>query len=230
MMRPCFGFQRIHVMRCREGRVVNRKRVHQLYRLEGLQLRRRVRRRKHRCLHRGPVPQTMARHECLSMDFVHDQFFDGRRFRILTVIDQWSHEAVIVEPHSGYCDRLIAELLESWVSTHGASKSITVEHSTEFTSQALEDWAGHRGVKLDFIHPGKSTENGHIERFNSRLRDACLNVQQFLSLADAKHKLETWRQDYNHCRPHSSLGYLAPLEYVARHHENRPSNVMDFQR
>ena len=81
MMRPCFGFQRIHVMRYREGRVVNRKRVHQLYRLEGLQLRRRVRRRKHPCLHRGPVPQTMARHECLSMDFVHDQFFDRRRFR-----------------------------------------------------------------------------------------------------------------------------------------------------
>ena len=229
MARPRFGFQHIHVMLRREGWRVNRKRVHRLYRLEGLQLRRRVRRRKHQCLHRGPVPRATAPHERWSMDFVHDQLFDGRRFRILTVIDQWSREALLLEPRPGYSGRLVAELLEQWVSTHGAPKSITVDHGTEFTSRALEDWAWHRGVKLDFIHPGKPMENGYIESFNGRLRDECLNVHQFLSLADAKDKLDAWRQDYNHCRPHGSLGHLTPREHVARHHPIGPSHAMKFQ-
>ena len=125
--------------------------------------------------------------------------------------------------------RLVAELLERWVSTHGAPKSITVDHGTEFTSRALEDWAWHRGVKLDFIHPGKPMENGYIESFNGRLRDECLNVHQFLSLADAKDKLDAWRQDYNHCRPHGSLGHLTPREHAARHHPIGPSDAMKFQ-
>ena len=98
----------------------------------------------------------------------------------------------------------------------GAPASITVDHGTEFTSQALDEWAYRRDVKLDFTRPGRPTDNGHIESFNGRLRDECLNVHQFLSIEDAKSKIEAWRDDYNHHRPHSSLGHLTPSEYVER--------------
>ena len=106
--------------------------------------------------------------------------------------------------------------------------SITVDHGTEFTSKALEAWAFERGVKLDFTHPGKPMENGHIESFNGRLRDECLNVNQFLSLADAKQKIEAWRQDYNRHRPHGSLGHLTPAEYVARYDKQTTSEATNL--
>ena len=165
LSRPRFGYHRIHVMLRREGWRVNRKRVHRLYCLEGLQLRMRVRRRKHQCLHRGPVPKASRRHERLSMDFVHDQLFDGRRFRMLTVIDQWSRESVIVEPQYSYSGQGVAELLEQWVAVNRPPVSITIDHGTEFTSKALEAWAWERGVKLDFIRPGKPTEKGVHREF-----------------------------------------------------------------
>ena len=140
--------------------MVNRKRDHRLYRLEGLQLCMRVRRRKQQCLQRNPVPNASGRHERLSMDFVHDQLFDGRRFRILAVIDQWSRESVILEPGFSYSGQAVAELLENWVAVNKSPVSITVDHGTEFTSKALEAWAWERGVKIDFIRPGKPMENG----------------------------------------------------------------------
>lgn len=164
------------------------------------------------------------------MDFIHDQLFDGRRFRVFAVIDQWSRESVILEPRFSYSGQGVAELLEHWVAVNGSPASITVDHGTEFTSKALEAWVWERGVKLDFTHPGKPTENGHIESFNGRLRDECLNVNQFLSLADAKHKLDTWQWDYNTHRPHGSLGHLTPTEYVDRYDKQAPSKVMKFQR
>jgi putative transposase len=98
----------------------------------------------------------------------------------------------------------------------GSPLSITIDHGTEFTSIAPEEWAYCRGVKLDFIRPGKPTENSHIESFNGRLRDECLNVNQFLSLEDARTKIEAWRMDYNGSRPHSSLGNLTPSEFAMK--------------
>src|SRR5262245_28707027 len=160
--RPRFGYRRIHTMLRREGWSINHKRVQRLYRVEGLQLRMRVRRRKHMCLHRGVIVKAERQYQRLSMDFVHDELFDGRQFRILTVIDQWSREAVIVEPRFSFRGRDVAELLEAWVRQHGTPETITVDHGTEFTSRALEEWAWMRGVKLDFIRPGKPMENGHI--------------------------------------------------------------------
>jgi len=106
--------------------------------------------------------------------------------------------------------------------------SITVDHGTEFTSKALETWAWERDVKLDFIRPGKPTEKGHIESFNGLLRDECLNVNPFLSLADARQKIEAWRQDYNHHRPHGSLGHLTSAEYVDRYDKEAISKVTNF--
>ena len=221
LARPRFGYLRIHVLLRREGWLVNHKRVHRLYRLEGLQLRMRVRRRKHMCLHRSVVPKAISPMERLSMDFVHDKLFDGRRMRILTVVDQWNREAVVVEPAYGYSGQAVAEVLDVYLHPHQAPASITVDHGTEFTSKALEDWAWRRGVKLDFIRPGKPMENGHIESFNGRLRDECLNVMQFMSLDDARAKIEAWRVDYNQRRPHSSLGHLTPSEFVRNRQENQ---------
>ena len=163
------------------------------------------------------------------MDFVHDQLFDGRRIRILTVVDQWSRESPLLEPRFSFSGQAVADVLERWVAEHGTPVSITVDHGTEFTSKALEAWAWERGVKLDFIHPGKPTENGFIESFNGRLRDECLNVQQFLSLDDARDKIEAWRLDYNHDRPHSSLGHLTPSEFARTGQDNPTPEAVIFQ-
>jgi putative transposase len=227
--RPRFGYLRIHTLLRREGWTINKKRVHRLYRLDGLQLRTRMRRRKHMCLHRGPAPQAQSAHERWSMDFVHDQLFDGRPFRVLTVVDQWSRQSPMIEPRFSFSGQAVAECLERWVAQHGTPVSITVDHGTEFTSKALEEWAWWRGVKLDFIRPGKPTENGYIESFNGRLRDECLNVHQFLSLDDARLKLEAWRMDYNHHRPHSALGHLTPSEYAKQRQIQQTPDAAKFQ-
>lgn len=214
--RPRFGYLRIWVLLRREGWHVNRKRVRQLYRLEGLQVRMRVRRRKHQALHRGRAPVPAAPGERWSMDFVHDQPADGRPFRVLTVVDHWSRQSPVLEPALSLTGRDVAAALDRTIGSGPPPRSITVDHGTEFQSRALEDWAWRRGVQLDFIRPGKPTENAYIESFNGRLRDECLNVHQFLSLDDAKTRIEDWRQDYNSLRPHSSLGHLTPLEYVLK--------------
>jgi putative transposase len=219
--RPRFGYLRIWVLLRREGWLVNRKRVRRLYRLEGLQLRMRVRRRKHIARHRGPAPIPTRPTERWSMDFVHDAFADGRPFRVLTVVDQWSRQSPLLEVATAMSGRTVAEALDRVLRPGAKPRSITVDHGTEFTSRALEDWAYRRGVQLDFIRPGKPVENAFIEAFNGRLRDECLNVHQFLSLEDARRKIEVWRRDYNEQRPHSSLGDLTPSEFVTHRQGTR---------
>jgi putative transposase len=189
--RPRFGFLRIWVMLRREGWRVNKKRVRRLYRLEGLQLRMRVRRRKHIALHRGPAPTPTRPTERWSMDFVYDALADGRPFRVLTVVDQWSRQSPVLEVATVFSGQRVGEILDAVVGqARQPLRSITVDHGTEFTSRALEDWAYRRGVQLDFIRPGKPIENAHIESFNGRLRDECLNMHQFVSVDDARQKIE----------------------------------------
>ena len=149
------------------------------------------------------------------MDFVHDALADGRPFRVLTVVDQWSRQSPILEVASSMSGATVGIALDRVLPT-AAPRSITVDHGTEFMSRALEDWAFARGVQLDFIRPGKPVENAFIESFNGRLRDECLNLHQFTSIEDAKTKIEAWRIDYNQRRPHSSLGHLTPDEYAQR--------------
>jgi len=158
--RPRFGYLRIHVLLRREGWLINRKRVHRLYRLDGLQVRMRVRRRKRLSLHRGPVPIPTAANQHWSMDFVHDQLLDGRSFRILTVIDQWSRESVSVEPGFSLSGVSVAAALDVVAQHRPLPKAITVDHGTEFTSRALDEWAWQRGVELDFIGPASLWKTG----------------------------------------------------------------------
>lgn len=214
--RPRYGYRRIHVLLWREGWRVNLKRVRRLYRLEGLQLRLRVRRGKRASLHRGVPPPATRAHERWSMDFVHDATLDGRAFRVLTVVDQWSRWSPILEVAQSMSGRQVAEALDRAIALHGKPRSITVDHGTEFTSRALDEWAYRNGIALDFIRPGKPVENGFIESFNGKLRDECLNANEFLSIEDARCKIEAWRIDYNLHRPHTSLGQLSPAEFLRR--------------
>jgi putative transposase len=216
MARPRFGYNRIHILLRREGWRVNKKRVRRLYRLEGLQVRMRVRRRKHMALHRGPAPAPTGAVQRWSADFVHDQLFDGRPFRILTTVDQWSRQSPLLECEFSLTGKHVVAGMERVGTDVGFPVSLTVDHGTEFMSKALEAWAFYRGVQLDFTRPGKPTDNSHIESFNGRLRDECLNVHQFLSIDHAKQLIEAWRQDYNQQRPHGSLGHLTPDEFASQ--------------
>ena len=155
------------------------------------------------------------------MDFVHDALADGRPFRVLTVVDQWSRQSPLLEVASSMSGRTVAEALDRAIGPGRIPASLTVDHGTEFMSRALEDWAYRRGVQLDFTRPGKPTDNSYIESFNGKLRDECLNVTQFADLAHAQVQIEAWRRDYNEQRPHGSLGHLTPKEYASHRQEPR---------
>ena len=150
------------------------------------------------------------------MDFVHDTLADGRSFRILTVVDNWSRHSPLLEAGFRMTGETVGQVVDRVLDTPAVPRSITVDHGTEFQSRALENWAYRRGVQLDFIRPGKPVENAFIGSFNGRLRDECLNVHQFASLAEPQAILEALRVDYNQRRPHSSLGHLTPNEFVAQ--------------
>jgi putative transposase len=150
------------------------------------------------------------------MDFVHDTLADGRPFRILTVVDNWSRHSQLIEPDFTLTGTKVVAALERVAKRIGYPQMITVDNGSEFTSKALDAWAHEHGVKLDFIRPGKPVENAVIESFNGRFRDECLNTQVFVSLHDARQKIETWRIDYNEHRPHGSLGDLTPQELPNR--------------
>jgi len=224
--RPRFGYRRLWVLLRREGWAVNHKRVRRLDRLDGVQVRMRMRRRKHMALHRGPAPSPAGPTERWSMDFVHDALADGRPFRILTVVDQWSRHSPLLEVATRMSGHTVSDALDRVLNGGPRPRSITVDHGTECQSRALEDWAYRRGVQLDFIRPGKPIENAFIEAFNGRLRDECLNVQQFASLADAKAQIEAWRLDYNQRRPHGSLGHLTLSEFIAQRQARPDAEVV----
>ena len=230
LARPRFGYNRIHTLLRREGWRVNKKRVRRRYRLEGLPVRLRVRRRKYLAVHRGPVPVATGVHQRWSMDVVHDQLMAGRAFRVLTVVDQWSRQSPILEVGFSLTGQHVVAAMEAVGTRTTWPRSITVDHGSEFVSRAVDAWAFVRGVALDFTRPGKPTDNGHIESFNGRLRDECLNVHQFLSLDHAKLVSEAWRRDYNEHRPHSSLGDLTPTEFAASHQDIRPAIACGFSR
>jgi putative transposase len=147
--RPRFGYLRIWVMLRREGWPINRKRVRRLYRLDGLQVRMRVCRRKHMAWHRGPAPIPTSPTERWSMDFVHDAFADGSQFRVLTVVDQWSRQSPLLEVASSLSGLTVGQALDRVIVDPRVPRSITLDHGTEFMSRTLEDWAYRRGVPLD---------------------------------------------------------------------------------
>ncbi len=216
-MRVRFGYRRLTVLLRREGWTVNAKRVWRLYREEGLTVRTKGR-KKLASRARVPPPRATAPHQCWSMDFVHDRLIDGRAFRVLTVIDQFTRECVALVAAPTWRGEDVAAVLETVVQSRGVPASITVDNGTEFQSRAMDAWAYRRQTTLVFIRPGKPVENTFIESFNGRLRDEGLNTHQFISLVDAQQHLDRWREDYNAVRPHSALDDRTPEE-MRRAHE-----------
>ncbi len=160
-------------------------------------------------------PPTILYNESWSMDFMSDEICDGRRIRLLTLVDNFTRESLAIEVDSHLGGHRVVEVLQHLRDGRGLPKTIRVDNGPEFISKVLDQWAYLNGVELDFSRPGKPTDNGLIEAFNGRLRQECLNESWFLSLEDAQDKVETWRQEYNRERPHGALGNLAPLEYVS---------------
>ena len=212
--RPRYGYRRLHVLLCREGWKINAKRVLRLYQQESLQVRTRPRRRKVAARPRAHLPAPEAPNERWSLDFVSDELANGRRFRVLTVIDIHSRECLALEADVSLPSRRVTEVLEKVVGQRGAPLALTLDNGTEFTSKHFDAWAYTAGIQLDFISPGRPVETGYIESFNGKLRDECLGVSWFLSLSEAQEQLQAWRRDYNEMRPHSSLGNLPPAVYV----------------
>jgi len=199
----------------REGWRINHKRVERLYREEGLSLRRR--RRRKRLSHLRVVRSVpSSANQAWAMDFIHDSLWSGRRYRALAIIDEWSRESLAVEVDVSLTGERVKRVLERLRLARGLPATIQVDNGPEFTSRVLDQWAYDNNVRLlQFIEPGKPIQNAFIESFSSRLREECLNEHVFVSLDDARRKIEQWRGRYNYERPHSSLGYLSPQEFAS---------------
>jgi putative transposase len=211
-----YGYRRLTVLLRREGWHVNAKRIYRLYRDEGLIVRTKQRRKMARRQRTLPPAVAARPNQCWSMDFVSDKLADGRSFRILTVVDQFTRECVALEADRSMTGIKVALALEQ--SQRGSlPESITVDNGSEFGSRALEAWAMTNEVQLCFIRPGRPVENGFIESFNGRLRDECLNVEWFSSLEDARAKLARFREHYNRERPHSALADRTPAAFAELH-------------
>lgn len=211
-----YGYQRLHILLRREGWTVNHKRVYRLYREDQLCLRKKPPRRRVACRKREARPPATRKNECWSMDFVSDQLYDGRRIRVLTLVDNHTRESLALHAGQRVRGMDVVRVLERVVDAHGRPRAIRVDNGPEFISKDLDLWAYWNGVKLDFSRPGKPTDNAFIESFNARFRLECLNEHWFLTLADAREKIEVWRRAYNEQRPHSSLGNLPPAEFARR--------------
>jgi len=216
---------RIYILLRREGFKDNHKRIHRIYREEGLNLRSKRPRRNKAAAHRLERPLNNSLHECWSMDFVQDQLFDGRRFRCLTIVDNFSRYCHAVRVGKSIKGIDVVEVLEALKKQNKlVPKRIQVDNGSEFISKEFDKWAYENKVMLDYSRPGKPTDNPFIESFNGSFRDECLNMHWFLSLDDAYEKIGTWVNEYNNFRPHSSLDDLTPAEMVEKH-----MNVNDEQ-
>jgi putative transposase len=213
--RPRYGYRRIHVLLRREGHRVNRKRVYRIYREEQLSVRRR-RRKRVAAASREALPVPSEPNVRWSMDFMADTLADGRTFRTLNLVDDFSREAVAIEVGRSIPGSRVVRLLDRLARTRGLPKTIVVDNGPEFTSRVLDQWAYKSGVVLHFIQPGTPVQNAFVESFNGKFRDECLNQSWFVSLADASRAIGSWRLDYNGVRPHSSLGDLTPEEYARK--------------
>ena len=148
------------------------------------------------------------------MDFMSDELFNGDRIRLFTLVDNFTRESPAIEVAKSFPARRVVEVLDRVADERGLPKTIRVDQGTEFTSKVLDQWAYENGVELDCSRPGKPTDNAFIESFNGRVRQECLNENWFLSLADARQKVEIWRREYNNERPHSALGQMAPAQFA----------------
>jgi len=205
-----YGYRRVHVLLRREGWAINEKRTRRVYNEIGMQLRNKTPKRRVKAALRADRTPPSRSNEVWAMDFVHDQLAMGTKLRILTVIDTFSRYVPVVDPRLAYRGADVVATLERVCKEMGYPSAIRVDQGSEFVSRDLDLWAYQNDVTLDFSRPGKPTDNAFIEAFNGRLRAECLNTHWFLSVADAREKLEDWRRDYNEVRPHGAIGNKPP--------------------
>nr|WP_257187532.1 MULTISPECIES: IS3 family transposase [unclassified Bradyrhizobium] len=209
-----FGYRRLFVLLRREGEPSGINRIYRLYREEGLTVRKRRARRK-AVGTRAPILVEARPNARWSLDFVHDQFANGRRFRILNIVDDVTKECLGAIPETSISGRRVARELTAIVQRRGKPGMIVSDHGTEFTCNAMLAWCKDAAIDWHFIAPGKPMQNGFVESFNGRMRDELLNETLFFDLDDARAKIANWVADYNLQRPHSSLKYLTPAAYAA---------------
>ena len=207
-----YGYRRLHVLLQREGWRVNHKRVYRLYRQEGLSLRLKTRKKRVSGL-RGPKPVATRPNECWSMDFMADRLVDGRRFRVLTLVDNVTRVSPALVADGSLTGERVVEALDRLLASGQRPQLLSIDNGPEFISKAVDAWAHRNAVRLEFSRPGKPTDNAYIEAFNSRLRDECLNQHWFVSLEEAQTTIEAWRIDYNTERPHGARGQQTPLAF-----------------
>jgi putative transposase len=211
-VRVRYGYRRLHILLQREGWQVNHKRVYRLYRLEGLSLR--LKHRKKRPSHlRVVTPSARAPDEHWSLDFISDSLVDGRRFRALTLVDNMTRESLAIEVDGSLSGQRVVAVLERLAGAGRVPRTLFVDNGPEFTSKALDAWAHRHGVSLAFSRPGTPTDNPFIEAFNARFREECLNQHWFGSIVEARTTIEAWRVEYNTERPHTALRNQAPVVY-----------------
>jgi putative transposase len=209
-----FGYRRLHVLLRREGHVVNHKRIYRLYREERLLVRRRGG-RKRALGTRAPIAVPLLPNQRWSLDFLSDQLLDGRRFRILVVVDDCTRECLLLVADTSLSGVRVARELDRLIAARSKPKMIVSDNGTELTSTAILRFADDHKIAWHYIAPGKPVQNALVESFNGRLRDELLNETLFRSIPHARMVLEGWRADYNTSRPHSRLGWMTPQAYAA---------------
>jgi putative transposase len=224
--RQRFGYRRLTALLRREGVRINHKRIYRLYRELGLAMRRRKRRHSGQRLAAATNTPLHRANQRWAMDFVADTLAHGRTFRVLTIIDEHTRECLAVETDTSLPGLRVIRVLEQLSQTRGLPDEIHVDHGPEFVCRSVRSWCEKHRVLLRYIEPGRPMQNGHIESFNGRLRDECLNANWFLNLASARTQLESWRNDYNRARPHSALAYRTPNEFAALLAQRQPQPTM----
>jgi putative transposase len=209
-----YGYRRVHILLRREGWALNQKKTYRLYKELGMQLRNKTPRRRVKAKLREDRQEAVGPNDVWAMDFVHDQLATGRKIRILTVVDTFSRYVPTLDARFSYRGEDVVRTLDQVCGPAGYPKTIRVDQGSEFVSRDLDLWAYQRGVTLDFSRPGKPTDNAFIEAFNGRFRAECLNTHWFLSLDDAREKLEHWRRYYNEERPHGAIGNKVPAMLI----------------
>lgn len=212
--RARYGYRRLHVLLQREGWTVNHKRVYRLYREEGLGIRVK-RRRKRVSLPRVAPPPPTRPLERWSLDFLTDSLADGRRFRVLTIVDNVSRVSPAIAVATSLTGERVVGVLDGLRQTVGAPQRIAIDNGPEFVSKALDAWAYRHGIRLEFSRPGKPTDNAFAESFNGHFRAECLDQHWFGSVEEAQQTIEQWRVEYNTERPHRSLKQQTPAAFAA---------------
>jgi transposase InsO family protein len=216
-LHPRFGYRRIWALLRRQGFRVNRKRIYRLWRQEGLRVPRKQRKKRRLGCSANSCVRRPAEHKghVWAWDFLHDRTSDGRPLKWFTVVDEYTRECVALEVDRGMTAQAVAVVLAAAVQQRGAPVHIRSDNGPEFIAKAIRTWVAGAGLETLYIEPGAPWENGYAESFNSKVRDELLNVEEFSSLLEAQVLAREWRQQYNHVRPHSSLGYRTPAEVGA---------------